>query len=125
MRLLHEMYGIWTPAVDIYETAGVWLVYVELPGVLPQDMNLTVLSESIVIRGRKSSPARGLAAEKLEIFTGSFLREVQLPGTIRISEVTAKMGNGVLIISLPIQDPVSVRIPVDGPEEPGSSDEGE
>jgi len=123
MRLLHEMYGLWTPAVDIYEAAGVWLVYVELPGVLPRDIDLTVLPESLIIKGVKHAPARGLAAEKLEMFTGSFYREIELPGTIEVSGVTARMEDGILEISLPVANPLCMRIPVEGPED--ETEEGE
>ena len=119
------MFGIWTPAVDIYEAAGVWLVYVELPGVDLRDVDLTVLQESIVIKGLKRPPASGLAAEKLEIFTGSFYREIMLPGPVDLSAVTARMENGVLVISLPVQDRLSMRIPVEGPDSPHDIDEGE
>ncbi len=115
----------WTPAVDIYETEDKWLVYVELPGVLSANIDLTVFPESVLIKGIKTPPARELSAEKIEIFTGYFHREIYIPGRIRISEVTASMKNGVLSLILPAEKQTSIRIRVKMPGEPIEIEKGD
>jgi len=117
MFLLREGDISWTPAVDIYEAGNRWLVFVELPGVLHEDIDLTVYPESLLIRGFKTPPAKALSAEKIEIYSGYFHREVRIPGRINIAEVTASLKNGVLSLILPAEKQTSVKIPVSRPGE--------
>lgn len=117
MFLLRQGEIDWTPAVDIYEADDHWLVFVELPGLTSGDVELTVHGESIVVKGVKKPPARELA-QKLEIYTGWFRREIGLPGRVRIADVTASMENGVLRIYVPSETDRSVRIPVQGGKTP-------
>lgn len=118
MFLLHEGNISWTPAVDIYETKNQWLVYIELPGVSSDDIDLIVYPESVLIKGIKVPPARELSAEKIEIYTGCFHREIHIPGRICMADVTASMKNGVLSLILPAEKQKSIRIPVSRPGEP-------
>lgn len=112
MFLLNDGDISWTPAVDIYETKNQWLVYIELPGVSSDDIDLTVYHESVLIKGIKTPPARELSAEKIEIYTGYFHREISIPGRICMAEVTASMKNGVLSLILPVEKQTSIRIPI-------------
>lgn len=112
MFLLRQGEIDWTPSVDIYEADDRWLVFVELPGLTSEDIDLTVFAESIVIRGVKKPPARELLAQKLEIYTGWFHREITVPGRIDVERVSASMENGVLAVVLPSETEKSVRIPV-------------
>lgn len=117
MFLLRQGEIDWTPAVDIYESDDHWLVFVELPGLTSGDVDLTVYTESIIIRGVKRPPAKELA-QKLEIYTGWFQREIRIPGRIRVEEVSASMENGLLRVFLPSETDRSVRIPVEGGKTP-------
>ncbi len=103
----------WTPAVDIYETADNWLVFVELPGMTRDDVDLTVFTDSIVLKGMKKPPARELA-QSIEIYTGWFRRKVVLPGKVRVEDVKAAMKNGLLAIVLPRKHPARRRIEIKG-----------
>ena len=125
MFLLHNGDISWTPAVDIYETKNQWLVYIELPGVSSDDIDVTVYPESGLIKGIKIPPARELSAEKIEIYTGYFHREIRIPGRICMAEVTASMKNGVLSLILPIEKQKSIRIPVSQPGEPVEIEKGD
>ncbi|MFO8182789.1 MAG: Hsp20/alpha crystallin family protein [Candidatus Aegiribacteria sp.] len=113
MFLLRQGEIDWTPSVDIYEADDRWLVFVELPGLTTEDIDLTVFAESIVIRGVKKPPAREFLAQKLEIYTGWFHREITVPGRIDVERVSASMENGILTVVLPSVTEESVRIPVD------------
>ena len=125
MFLLREGDIRWTPAIDIYETNDRWLVYVELPGVTSDNIDITVYPESVLVRGIKTPPAKELSAEKIEIYTGYFHREVLIPGRICIPEVTASMKDGVLSLILPAEKQSSIRIPVSQPGESLEIKEGE
>ncbi|MBN2587753.1 MAG: Hsp20/alpha crystallin family protein [Candidatus Fermentibacteraceae bacterium] len=114
MFLLRQGEIDWTPAVDIYESDDSWLVFIELPGLTSRDIDLTVNSESIIVRGKKKPPVREYLAQKLEIYTGWFQREIAVPGRINTGQVTASMENGILKVVLPWEREKSVRIPVEG-----------
>jgi HSP20 family protein len=111
------MYGNWTPAIDIYKAQNAWLVYVELPGLSSSDIELIVFPDGFAIRGTRIPPEKGLIAEKLEIFTGAFHREIHLPGKVDIPEVTALMKNGILYIKLPELNRTRFGVSVSSPEE--------
>lgn len=125
MFLLREGDISWIPAVDIYESEGKWLVYVELPGVSCENIDLAVYPESVSIRGIKTPPARELSAEKIEIYTGYFHREIHIPGRICISEVTASMKDGVLSMILPVEKQTIIRITASQPGEPVEIEKGD
>ncbi len=110
----------WLPPVDVYDTPGAWLVFVEIPGVSMQEIDLSVTGDRMVVRGVKRSPANGHIAEKLEIRTGAFKREIMLPGRVDASSITARMSNGVLMVRIPHVQMASVSIPVsdDGDDAP-------
>ncbi len=114
MFLLRQGEIDWTPAVDIYESDDRWIVFIELPGLTSKDIDLTVNSESIIIRGIKKPPVREYLAQKLEIYTGWFQREIAVPGRIKAGQVTASMENGILKVVLPSEAEKSVRIPIEG-----------
>jgi HSP20 family protein len=114
MFLLRQGEIDWTPAVDIYESDDRWIVFIELPGLTSKDIDLTVNSESIIIKGIKKPPVREYLAQKLEIYTGWFQREIAVPGRIKTGQVTASMENGILKVVLPSEAEKSVRIPIEG-----------
>jgi len=111
------MYGNWTPAVDIYKAHNSWLVYVELPGLSSSDIELIAFFDGFSIGGTRIPPEKGLIAEKLEIYTGTFHREIHLPGKIDIPEVTASMKDGILCIKLPELNQTSIRVSISSSEE--------
>lgn len=112
MFQLHGMYSNWTPAIDIYKAQKAWLVYVELPGLSSGDIELIVFADGFAIRGTRTPPEKGLIAEKLEIFTGTFHREIHLPGKVDIPEVTASIKKGILCIIFPELNQTSIRTSV-------------
>lgn len=125
MFLLHDGDINWTPAVDIYETKYQWLVYVELPGVSSDNIDLTVYPESVLIKGIKTPPVRELSAEKIEIIAGYFHREIHIPGRIRTASVTASMKNGVLSLILPAEKQTGIRMPDNRPGKQVKIEEGD
>jgi len=125
MFLLRENDISWTPAVDIYESDSKWLVFLELPGGASEAIDITVFPESILISGIKPPAAKALSAEKIEIYTGYFRREIKLPERISIAESSATLRNGVLSLVLPVERPASIRIPISKPGEPIEIEEGD
>jgi HSP20 family protein len=94
--------GQWMPAVDLSETASEIHVRAELPGIDPNDVDVSVSEDRLVIAGEKKS-----AAEKTtdgwthrESHFGAFSRAIPLPETVDPTKVTARYDKGVLTVEL-------------------------
>ncbi len=80
-------------------------VYVEAlaPGIDPENINLTVVRNTLTIAGEKLSHA-GIAPEAVhrsERATGKFIRNVELPVDVDSNKVSARYADGLLTITLP------------------------
>jgi len=102
----------WVLHADVYGTPEGFEVFVEVPGVLLEDIDLEVTPLTLSISGMKRTPCRGATALGIEIQTGSFEREIHLPARVDTSSVSADLKNGVLHVRLARKTPVRVTIPV-------------
>lgn len=106
--------GFWIPAIDLYEMPSGYAVYIELPGVQPQDVEILIEQNSIVVKGRKLSPVKGLSAMSMEIETGFFRRAVDLSCSIDKETAKAEFENGLLkIILQKISGSKKVVVPIE------------
>lgn len=105
----------WIPAIDLSETDAEIQVRAELPGVAPQDVDVSVSGERLVISGEKKSAkeTKGNGWVHRESACGAFSRTLTLPDSVDPAKVTAKCDNGVLVITL-VKQPSSKahKIPV-------------
>lgn len=99
------------PSVDVSETKDAILVNAELPGMAPEDVELHVENNYLVLRGEKKSEneERKENAVHRECSYGSFSRSIPLPAEIQADKVTAKFKNGVLKITLPKGEKAQTR----------------
>ncbi len=90
------------PAIDLYEGAEGWTMYVELPGVRPEEVNLHVESGVLALEVKKGAPAeaKDLAAVLRERVYGEFRREVTLPDGVDAERIEASFKDGVLVLAL-------------------------
>jgi len=110
--------GGWTPNVDICETADAVTVRVELPGIEPSDIRVTIQDSTLRIQGMKREPA--IALERLSYYClerryGKFDRQIKIDQVIDAGRARATLVNGVLTIEIPrMEDRRSVmfEIPV-------------
>jgi len=105
--------SFWAPATDLYESPQAFYLYVDLPGVSLEDVEVEVEPSGIRLRGRRGSLETGRAAERLEIRTGTFERELELPEKIDTSAVSAVLKDGVLRMVLPKLQARAVSVPID------------
>jgi HSP20 family protein len=104
----------WTPVLDVIETPQEVFVLVELPGVDPASIDLSVTGSVLSLRGEKhdSPVAEGSAAVRERVF-GSFHRQVSLPGEVNFDGVQAEARDGILRVRLPKQEEAKRRtIPI-------------
>ncbi|MCE5327696.1 MAG: Hsp20/alpha crystallin family protein [Planctomycetaceae bacterium] len=93
----------WLPALDVAETEDRVIVEADMPGVKPEDIDISVQNGTLCISGQKKESHE----EKTENYyhverrTGSFRREIPLPTPVNSEKVEATFKEGVLKIVLP------------------------
>lgn len=87
------------PAVDLWETETEIVLVVEIPGVLEEDVDVSVTPSCLVLRGARAEVPRGRALIQ-EWRWGEFEREVSLPSTVDPDSMTATFSEGTLEIRL-------------------------
>ena len=105
----------WNPAVDIREEADRFLVLVDVPGVNPEEVDITLEGGLLTISGeRKEEKATDDEHyRRSERFHGTFFRRFSLPDTADASQVSARSDKGVVEITIPkTQKARANRIPV-------------
>jgi HSP20 family protein len=97
--------GIYTPALDVFETAETVEVFVDLPGVTSQGVRVIFKNGAFVIAGEKMAPDgcgdEGTAYHLVERGFGRFARVIRLVGPTEATRARATMCNGELHISVP------------------------
>ncbi len=93
----------WVPPTDIFEDAEGLKILVELPGLRPEDVKLTVENLTLTIRGEKKQVAEEQTTKvhRYERSYGAFERSFALPNTVDVERVIAKFEHGVLTVTLP------------------------
>ena len=91
------------PLVDLYEKNNKIEVKAELPGIKPEEVDLSVDGNLLTIRGekRQENEVKEKDYYRLERSYGSFQRTVELPAAVKANEAKATYKNGVLEIELP------------------------
>jgi HSP20 family molecular chaperone IbpA len=91
----------WEPPIDILETEQELSIIAALPGVEPQDLEITIDQDVLSIAGVRRLPAwaRAAAIRRLEIPYGHFQRVIELPA-VRIELGRPELVNGCLFLTL-------------------------
>ncbi|RUM36070.1 MAG: Hsp20/alpha crystallin family protein [Desulfobulbus sp.] len=102
-RMMPYTSGNWQPPVDIYEAENALYVYVELAGVDKESMAVIADERQIRIKGvRHLPPQESIACvHQLEIELGAFDREITLPATVAVDQVSSVYTDGILVVTLP------------------------
>lgn len=115
-RLVDEFFGVpgrgreedvsstsWVPAADVKETDSTIFVYVDLPGLGKDDIDVSLESGVLTIHGERSF-GEGDSKDhyhRLERFYGKFTRSFRLPRNVEADKVHATFADGVLTLELP------------------------
>jgi HSP20 family protein len=107
----------WEPSMDIWESADLWLLTADLPGVSDEDLHVEVAEKQLTIRGnRKTSPAHAnMKAAQIERQAGAFRRAFTLPEDVQRESVKAEFRRGVLTVAVsralgPEVSPQKIRV---------------
>ena len=90
-------------AMDIYETPDAYEIEASLPGIKPEDVDLTLNNNVLTIRGETKAEEKkeGRNYHLRERRSGSFIRSITLPSSINEDAIEAHYDNGVLKLRLP------------------------
>jgi HSP20 family protein len=91
----------WAPAVDIHENADGYHLSVDLPGIKPEQIEVTADKGILSIRGQRETVQEDKELKRSERFFGSFLREFSMPDNANLERIEAKSEHGVLTIYVP------------------------
>ena len=92
-----------TPSVDVIERDDDIIVKAELPGVDKKDIDVSVTSNSVTIKGSTSHEAKEEKGDyyRCEISQGSYSRTLSLPAEVDEAKTKAKLKDGILELTLP------------------------
>jgi HSP20 family protein len=93
----------WSPAVDVYETESSYVVEVEVPGLLREDVEVRADVRELTVRGerRARAPERPEAFQRMERSYGAFQRAFRFERQVVPERVAADLRDGLLRIELP------------------------
>lgn len=97
----------WVPAVDVHEFTDRFELYVDIPGVDPDKVDLTLENGVLTLSGARPE----ISAKKSEVplyqrserGVGHFYRRFVIPNTVDSDKVNATGKNGVLTVTIPKQ----------------------
>ncbi len=108
----------WTPAVDIEEKDGSYLLKADLPGLKKEDIHLTLEKGYLTLTGERKSENEDKKenCHRIERTYGSFHRSFKVPEGLTEKDIKAKYHDGVLELTLPTpkaEEPKAIDVKID------------
>lgn len=105
---------LWVPAMDLAERTDAYIVHAELPGVRPDQVELSFEQNVLTLRGSKPASFDVSTDGELRVFAaervhGSFERSVRLPEFVDADRISASFENGVLTVTIPKAEAAKAR----------------
>lgn len=99
------------PALDVSETQDAFLVEAAVPGLKPEDLEITVENSVLTIKGetRQDSAAKERNFHRIERRFGSFQRTIGLPKSVQADAIKATLEQGVLKLEIPKAEEIKPR----------------
>jgi len=94
----------WAPPVEVREKDNDLVVSADLPGIDPKDVKVEVDNNMLVIQGerKREETQEREGFRRTERFYGNFFRAIPLPENAKAEQAKADVRNGVLEITIPI-----------------------
>jgi HSP20 family protein len=111
----------YAPQSESYLDGTTFCIKVDLPGIDPQDVELTVKDNQLILKGERKAAQEQTNGNRLqrEVRYGAFARTFTLPEGVRAEEVHARSHNGVLEVTVPVpgaQMPKKIPVQIKGEE---------
>ena len=93
-------------AIDVYEKDGNLIAEVDIVGVKPEDIGVTVEDNVLTIQGetKEESEQQDKRYYKKERHVGRIYRSIRLPKSVNGNQVNAEFEDGKLVVTMPIAE---------------------
>lgn len=99
----HEIERAISPACDVAETEGAYMITLDMPGLKKEELNIEVTGRQLTISGerkREEDVTHG-STHRIERVYGKFFRTFELPEGTTAENIEADYENGVLKLAVP------------------------
>ncbi|HEY7589755.1 MAG TPA: Hsp20/alpha crystallin family protein [Candidatus Limnocylindrales bacterium] len=99
------------PPLDLYTTPEAVIAKVALPGVTPEEVEVTIADEMVTITGKYMEEKKEIELGYVykELHRGTFTRTFALPTPIKAEAAKATFKDGLLILTLPKTEEVKPK----------------
>jgi HSP20 family protein len=95
--------------IDVWVTPETFHLNAYLPGVNPEDVEITFESDELLIRGTLPSAPEGAEFVKRELYHGAFARRLSFNVPVDAERIEAHFHNGLLTLSVPKAEAVKPK----------------
>ena len=88
-------------SVDLYETAEGYVAEIDVPGMEAGDLDISVSRSRLTVTGERRALKEGAAYLHRERPVAKLKRTLRVPGDADVDQITAKLNNGVLTVTMP------------------------
>jgi HSP20 family protein len=101
----------WVPAVDIVEENERFILRADVPGVKPEDIDVSMDNGVLTVSGQRlqESTDQANGVKRMERLSGKFYRRFSLPEAAKAEEISARSANGILEVIIPKQAEIKAR----------------
>jgi HSP20 family protein len=99
------------PAADVRRNDDTWKIWLALPGISPEKVEINVTGQTLWVRGERTPQQETARTEPVisEITYGRFEREFAVPDEVDADHVQATYRNGMLELTLPLKEGAKPR----------------
>jgi HSP20 family protein len=102
----------WDLPLDMIENNDEYVVKASIPGVNPDDLDITINDRSLTIKGQSKGEDENIEDQHYHLrerWFGSFTRSITLPNRIKSENIQASCENGILTLHLPKTEEVKPK----------------
>lgn len=101
----------WDLALDVVEKADEFVVKASIPGINPDDLDITYNNNILTIKGevKGENEEKDARYHLQERWSGNFSRSISLPGGVKADDIQASYEAGVLTLHLPKKEELKPR----------------
>jgi len=119
----------WAPALDIAERNDAYVVTVEVPGIKPEELDITIENGALTISGERrfETESKEQQFHRIERRYGAFRRSITLPNRVKADAVEASFEDGLLQVVVPKAEeakPKRIEVRAGHPSVEGTSSTG-
>lgn len=101
----------WAPSVDITENDNAFVLHADIPGVKPEDIEVSMDNAVLTIKGERTAEEKTEKENfrRVERQYGMFYRRFTLPDTADAEKIEAHSEHGVLKVTIPKKEVALAR----------------